>query len=152
MQTIEFKTLSIAKPFSEKYVDDVEAAIGIKFPQKYLDLMRQKNGGDPVQQCFTVGMNEKVIERFLSFVENYKVDQCGIYDIEVVWGQIEDRLEEGICPFAALYGGDFLCFDGRFQDEAAIVIWDHEQASQGKSSITPVADSFEVFSEMLKEL
>ena len=85
--------------------------------------MQVCNGGVPEQRYFALGGNEKVVERFLSFVENYKDDPQGSYDIEVVWSHIEDRLDEGVCPFAAVFSGDFLCFDGRVSEEPIIVLW-----------------------------
>ena len=92
MNEIAFESGSDAKPLDEGYVTEVENEIGIVFPPSYIDFMKKHNGGTPVQQCFFLGGNERVVERFLSFVPDYKTDELGIYDIEVVWSQIEDQI------------------------------------------------------------
>ncbi|PXX46787.1 SMI1/KNR4 family protein [Undibacterium pigrum] len=150
MQTIKFEIGSIGRPFSDDYVMEVESEIGIKFPLAYIDFMKHANGGKPIKQFFSIGSNEKVIERFLSFVEDYKNDELGLYDIEVVWSQIEDRLEEGVCPFAALFAGDFLCFDFQKGGVPSIVLWNHDAAARGNPCYQHVANSFDEFLTSLK--
>ena len=151
MQEIKFEPGSSASSFDDEYVMDVASELGVRFPLEYLALLKRANGGKPIQQYFALGNNEKVIERFLSFVANYKESPFGIYDIEVVWSQIEDRLEEGICPFAMVFAGDFLCFDCRQENkEPSIVLWDHDKAAQGKLSLIPVATDFDQFTMMLR--
>lgn len=151
MKEIAFEAGSAAPAFQPRYVAEVEAEIGVKFPASFLALMRTSNGGKPLQCFFELEDNEKVVERFLSFVEDYKIDRLGMYDIEVVWSQIEGRLDEGVCPFASLFAGDFLCFDCRHEGEPSVAVWIHDVIGDGIPELVPVADTFEQFLSMLRE-
>ncbi|CCN72621.1 hypothetical protein VIBNISFn118_630011 [Vibrio nigripulchritudo SFn118] len=116
----------------------------------FLELIELNNGGIPLKRYFTLDGNEKVIGRFLSFVLNYKVSGIGCYDIEVVWSQIERRLNESLCPFAAMYNGDFLCFDNENVEETRIALWDRERSEEDSPFLNEVATNFETFLQMLK--
>jgi hypothetical protein len=151
MKDIEFESGSAAPAFEDRYVAEVETEVGVKFPASFLALMRTSNGGKPRQGLFDFDDNEKIVERFLSFVEDYKVDRLGMYDIEVVWSQIEDRLDEGVCPFASVFAGDFLCFDCRHEGEPSVALWGHDVFGDGIPELVPVADTFEQFLDMLRE-
>ena len=147
MVTIEPGTA--APPFDIEYVNSVEAEIGIRFPASFLDFMKASNGGVPVPQFLNLGANNHVVERLLSFVPDYKTNELGCYDIEVVWSQIEGRLTDDLCPFAALFAGDFLCFKIDSEGEAEVVLWDHESSEEGAPALIPVAESFESLLNML---
>src|SRR6187455_704978 len=97
-----------AKPCALSYIGEVGEEIGVSFPADYLEFIRAHNGGVPARPFFELGTNTKVVERFLSFVPDYKHDPLGMYDVEVVWSQVEDRLPEGVAPIAALFAGDLL--------------------------------------------
>ena len=147
MVTIESGTA--APPFAIDYVRSVEKEIGIRFPASFIDFMMASNGGVPVPQFFDLGANTHVVERLLSFVPDYKTHALGCYDIEVVWSQIEGRLTSDLCPFAALFAGDFLCFKVGSDGEATVVMWDHESSDEGSPALIPVAQNFESLLRML---
>ena len=151
MKEIPFDKASASDPFEDRYVREVESEVGLRFPADFVHIMKISNGGVPLRQIFDLDGNEKVVERFLSFVEDYKTHRLGMYDIEVVWSQIEDRLEESVCPFAAVFAGDFLCFDGRREGEPSVVLWTHDVVGDELPELIPVADTFEQFVEMLRE-
>ncbi len=146
---ISFKSGTSGSSIYLDYIQDVEGEIGISFPASFLDLMKKGNGGVPVEQYFDLKGNEKVVERFLSFVPNYKESEIGCYDIEVVWSQIEGRLNDYLCPFAALFAGDFLCFDFEGRDEPRIVLWDHEKSEEDSPVLFEVSKNLESFLSLL---
>ncbi|MES2902398.1 MAG: SMI1/KNR4 family protein [Pseudomonadota bacterium] len=145
--SIEFG--SAATPFSDAYLQEVEDALGTTFPESYANFLRSTNGGVPVAKYFDIGTNVKVVERFLSLVEHYKTDDFGIYDVEVVWSQIDDRLDDGVWPFAIAFAGDFLCFDGRSGDRQSVVLWDQDRSDIDSPHLIPIAPDFDSFLKML---
>lgn len=146
---IDFKPGTSGETVNIDYIREVEDEIGITFPELFIEFMKVKNGGIPIKQFFELGANEKVVERFLSFVPNYKESEIGCYDIEVVWSQIEGRLNDYLCPFAALFAGDFLCFDCEDREEPRIVLWDHEQSEEDSPVLVEVAPDFKSFLNLL---
>ena len=90
-----------------------------------------------------------VVGRLLSIVDDYKEDPLETYDIEVVWSQIEDRLDDSLVPFAVLFGGDFLCFSYQDESPPTVDLRDHERSRKNTPVLTHVALSFEDFSAML---
>jgi len=136
---------SEAVPVHSSHIRKVEDEIGVRFPHDYLGFIATTNGGVPLSPYFDLGDNTKVVERFLSFVLDYKHDPLGCYDVEVVWSQVEDRLPVGVVPIAALFAGDLLCIDTSAGD-SRIVFWVHDLEPE---TVIPVADSFQAFSGML---
>jgi len=128
----------------------VERALSVTFPAGFLEFLRASNGGVPVRKFFLLAGNEKVVERFLSIIADYKTNPLGMYDIEVTWSQIEDRLTAELIPFAALFAGDFLCFDFSVKPPA-VMLWNHDYSSEDSPDLTPVARSFEAFCAMLHD-
>lgn len=69
----------------------------------------------------------------MCIVDDIEENLRGMYDIDVVISQIEDRLIENeellgveIIPIAVLFAGDFLCLDYREQkDEPIVCICSH---------------------------
>ncbi|MDP8171583.1 SMI1/KNR4 family protein [Pasteurella skyensis] len=147
---IHFKKNTGVKPASKEHIALVEQEVELTFTQEYLDFMAQNNGGEPIEKFFTLGDNEKVVERFLSFVDDYKENPLGWYDVAIVFNQIFDRLNEYLCPFSACFGGDFLCFDFENTDEPRIVLWLHEESDEDKPYIVYVAENFKAFLSMLR--
>lgn len=146
---ISFKSGTSGDVVDLDYVREVEEEIGVSFPESFLELMKVYNGGIPFEQYFDLSGNEKVIERFLSFIPNYKENEIGCYDIEVVWSQIEGRLNDFLCPFAVLFAGDFLCFDCENREEPRVVLWDHENSQDDSPVLIEVAQDFDSFLKLL---
>lgn len=108
------------------------------------------NGGNPRKRYFPVSGNIKVIERLLCIIENIEGDnKNGDYNVGVVHAQIFDRFNGHQVPIAALFAGDFLCFDAENADLPKIVVWDHERSREGDPVTLPVADDFTSFLSLL---
>lgn len=142
---IEIELGTSANPVEIEYIRSAEDEIGVRLPESYVEFILSTNGGIPGYRYFNSDRGPQVVERFLSFVPDYKENDLGVYDVEVVWTQIWDRLSSGLCPFAALFAGDFLCFER----DGAVVLWDHELSEYRSPALTPVAESFADFLEML---
>jgi len=146
---IKFEPGTSSKPPPEARLRSLQKYLGVSLPRDYIEFLRRSNGGVPIDKFFNLGSNEKVVERLLPLLADYKTDPLGDYDVEVVWSQIEGRLDDSLVPFAVLFAGDFLCFDSDAGDEPSVVLWDHERSRQNKPFTVPVAASFREFAAML---
>jgi len=148
--SLQFEPNTSGPAFSSARLRVVESELGVELPHDFLEVLRAANGGIPSARHLSISGNERQIDRFLSIFDDYKNHPLGIYDIEVVWSQIEDRLGESLVPFAALSNGDFLCFSyGPEERTPSVVLWDHECSLADEPSVQPVARSF---SDLLKKL
>jgi len=143
---IEFEPDSCAGPLDPTEVAETEKMIGLKFVPDYLEFLSSCNGGTPRNRYFDVLNNTKVIERFLCITSDYQRDDVhGPYNVGVVWSQIGDRLNDYLIPFAALFAGDFLCFDYEDRETPRIVWWNHERSDELRPHTEFVADDFNAF-------
>lgn len=150
MQSYEVDPSSAGPALSNERVAVVEQSLGCRFPPTLVDALRKANGGVPRERFFEHLGDERVVDRFLSIIDDYKNDPLGMYDIEVVWSQIEDRLGETLVPIASLADGDFLCLKfGGHPAEPEVVLWDHERSDVGTPEATHVAQSFDDLVRML---
>ena len=146
---LEFVKEKDAGAFDDDFVRRTEKMIGLEFPPDFMRFTKRHNGGAPKKRFFKMGERTKVLETFLGFVPDYKTSSYGSLDIGVVWSQIEDRLNEHLVPFAAIYPGDFLCFDHENNNPPKVVLWIHDLSEEEEPATEPVADSFEQFLEIL---
>lgn len=152
MQDLQFVDATTAGELEPEYVAKTEKMIGLKFPQNFLNFLEKNNGGIPVKQLFKVGGEEKVLERFLCLVSDYKVNEFGSYDIGVIWSYIFDRLNKNLLPFAAVFAGDFLCFDfADNKENPRVALWYHELSDEKDPYIIPVSEDFDEFLKILYE-
>ena len=136
-----------------------EVAWRVKLPDDYKEFIKRKNGFRPSKNLFSLTNRFFLIERFLSIFENTKDNPLGMYDIDVVMSQLDDRLfvHEDILgfeliPIVALYGGDFLCLNYLEDTEnPSICIWYHEESYELEPAIELVAINFTEFLVMLQD-
>jgi hypothetical protein len=150
---LEFEPGTDCGKLDAEYVDAKEEMIGWEFPPEFLEFLKTQNGGIPKKKYFPLDGNTKVLERFLCLDADYEESETGDYDIGVVWSDILDRLNDYLVPFAAVFAGDFLCFD--YEDEESetvkIVLWNHDLSEDDDPHTTFVADGFKQFLSMLKD-
>jgi len=116
-----------------------------KFDEDYLADVIEYNGARPITRCILLPSGEKIsIERFLNYSDLKRISDVALrsFNANVVWSAIEDRLNIYLLPFAALSGGDFLCFDYEAGFPPQIVYWRHDLSEEGSPSIEFVANSF----------
>lgn len=142
---------------SDELITREEKAWRVKLPNGYSEFIKKYNGSIPLNNRFSFGDREYLIERFLCILDETENHDSGIYDIDVVLTQIEDRLTDNedlvgveLLPFAVLFAGDFLCLD--FRNESAhpcVSIWYHEESGELDPVTKKVADSIEDFFGLL---
>lgn len=143
---------------TDALLQEREVAWRVKLPDDYKELIVRKNGFRPSKNLFSLTNRSFLIERFLCILENTKDNSVGMYDIDVVMSQLDERLfvHEDILgfeliPIVALYGGDFLCLNYLEDTEnPSICIWYHEESYELEPAIELVAINFTEFLVMLQ--
>jgi len=144
---------------TDALLQEREVAWKVQLPEDYKKFIMRKNGFCPSKNLFSLQNRSFLIERFLCVLENTKDNPLGVYDIDVVVSQLDERLfvHEDILgfelvPIAALFGGDFLCLNYIEDPEnPSICIWYHEESYELEPAIEFVADSFTEFLAMLQD-
>lgn len=151
---------SIITPLpTEEYIKKSEEVWGISLPNSYKDFIKEYSGLIPNNRIFNVNGRERLVERFLGLVENARNNPLGMYDVDVVMTQIEERLYSNpdsmhieLLPIAALFGGDFLCLNFVEQiSDPQVCVWYADTSFEWEPSVELVADSFESFIDSLQE-
>ena len=146
------KDQSIIYPLpTEALLQEREVAWKVRLPDDYKEFIMRKNGFRPSKHLFSLTDRSFVIERFLCILENTKDNPLGMYDIDVVMPQLDERLfvHEDILgfeliPIVALYGGDFLCLNYVEDTEnPSICIWYHEEYYELEPAIEFLATLYE---------
>lgn len=125
----------------------------VKLPKDFVAFMKENNGGRPINGVFKCDDHNYVIERFLCLLKTPRDNTLGMYDIDVTFTQLEERLTDNeeligadILPIAVLYAGDFVCLDFRVDREnPSVVVWDHEESSELEPITYFVANTFSEF-------
>ena len=144
---------------TDALLQEREVAWRVKLPDDYKEFIKRKNGFRPSKNLFSLTNRSFLIERFLSILENTKDNPLGMYDIDVVMSQLDERLfvHEDILgfeliPIVALYGGDFLCLNYLEDTEnPSICIWYHEESYELEPAIEFLANNFTEFLAMLQD-
>ena len=151
---------SIISPLpTDALLNEREVAWRVKLPDDYKNFIMRKNGFRPSKNLFSVTNRSFLIERFLCVLENSKDNPLGMYDIDVVMSQLDERLfvHEDILgfeliPIVALYGGDFLCLNYVENSEnPSMCIWYHEESYELEPAIEFLANNFTEFLATLFE-
>ena len=142
---------------STKAISSVEREYRMTLPEDYLHFLETYNGAIPEDLCVDVDGNQRLIVRFLAILDHpvaARHGEAGWYDISVTMAQIGARLCEEedkdqiglkLIPFAALFGGDYLCLDFRADATApSVAYWDHSSPDFQPRTIR-VARSFSDF-------
>lgn len=141
----------------EEMIQKEEQMWRIKLPMDYRQFLLDTNGGVPSKRNFNYKNHMYMIVSFLCILEDTENNNFGVYDIDVVLSQIEDRLTDNedlvgceLLPIAELYAGDYLCLDfNEKMDMPSICIWSHEESGELEPVTYKVANTFSDFIEML---
>ena len=144
---------------TDALLQEREVAWRVKMPDDYKEFIMRKNGFRLSKNLYSLTNRSFLIERFLCILENTKDNPLGMYDIDVVMSQLDERLfvHEDILgfeliPIVALYGGDFLCLNYLEDTEnPSICIWYHEESYELEPAIELVAINFTEFLVMLQD-
>ena len=144
---------------TDALLQEREVVWKVQLPEDYKKFIMRKNGFRPSKNSFSLKNRSFLIERFLCVLENTKDTPLGMYDIDVVMSQLDERLfvHEDILgfelvPIAALFGGDFVCLN-YIEDpkNPSICIWYHEESYELEPSVEFVANNFTEFLDMLQD-
>ena len=144
---------------TDALLQEREVTWKVRLPDDYKNFIMRKNGFRPSKNLFSLTNRSFLIERFLCVLENTKDNPLGVYDIDVVMSQLDERLfvHEDILgfelvPIVALFGGDFLCLNYIEDPEnPRICIWYHEESYELEPAIEFVANNFTEFLDMLQD-
>lgn len=147
----------ITDDISER-IRKVEKYCRIKFPDSYVNFIKNNNVGVPIKNEFLCSNHYYAIDRFLGFVNDFRTSPLGWYDISVVLTQIDTRLTDNpklvgdeMIPIVMLFAGDYVCLDYRQnKEEPSVCVWDHEASDEFDPVTYHVADTFPEFIAMLR--
>jgi cell wall assembly regulator SMI1 len=134
-------------PVDDKRINEIERALGVKFPSSFRQVIQSCHGGTPVErrefyyQDPIIGKMTSGIGALLTLKPDDELD--GILETTLnLTGA--GRLPNKVIPFAEDGGGDLMCLDYREDpDHPKVVYWSHEEEED--QSIIPLADSFTEF-------
>ena len=152
---------TIIKPLpTEQQLLEEEQYWRVSLPGSVKEFFKDYNGLIPEKNIFDGSSprdKERVVERFLCILEDTRNHPLGVYDIDVVLTQLDDRLlyQDDILgvellPIATLFGGDFICLDySQRRENPSVCIWYHESSYELHPSTSFVAETFEEFLGLL---
>lgn len=136
--------------------EGAEEFIGRRLPDQVFRLLTSAARGPWIFESD----RERVLERWLVLVDDPSSHPEGIYDLEVIFGQIEWGLfedeeseEAALVPFGLLFGGDYVCLDYRGDPASpSVVVWLHEESEENRPATVPVAPTVGGFLRRLEPL
>lgn len=141
----------VSEPPSDELISSVEQELGYKLPDSYIWLMKQHNGGIPVNTCFSTNTPTSWADNHIAITGIFGIGRektyslCGELGSQFMIDQWEypDNIGVAICDCPSA-GHDMIFLDYRecgSQGEPQVVHIDQEFDYK----ITPLADNFEEF-------
>ena len=158
MKMIQIEKGSILPKPDDSLILEKEKYFRIKFPNSYIDFVKQYNGGIPIEHLLSINGNDYFAERFLCILGDKESYDAGWFDIGVVTsGEIGERLaidenEIGlqIIPILQLVGKDYICLDFRNNKlEPEVCIWYNSKSEYCKPFTNKISNNFEEFLSIL---
>lgn len=155
---MEIRAESVIYPVpSDDLLSKEEGFWRVELPLDYREFIKANNGGIPEKRSFNCDGHNYLITRFLCILEEPTKHELGMFDIDAIKTQLderlmddEDRLGVALLPLAVLFSGDFLCLDFRNSRSAPnVCIWDHENSDEFEPVSYPVANNFNDFLAMI---
>ncbi|WP_144555524.1 SMI1/KNR4 family protein [Bacillus sp. X1(2014)] len=144
---------------SEELIKKHEKFWRLKLPESFLEFIKAYNGSEVEEATFEYNNRSYAIERFLCMLDDIENNPKGIYDIDVVFSQIgerltgnEDLLGAEVLPIASIFAGDFVCLDFRNNNiTPSVCVWSHEESGKFEPVLYRIADNFTQFLKLLEE-
>ncbi|HDR6269055.1 SMI1/KNR4 family protein [Bacillus thuringiensis] len=155
---MEIKKESIIYPLpSDSLILKKEEFWRVQLPVDYKNFIKVNHGGSPEKKSFVCNTHSYAVIRFLCILEAPENIEIGMFDIDVTWTQLDERLTDdgdllgvALLPIAVLFAGDFLCLDFReSRNNPKVCVWDHENSAELEPVSHHVADTFDEFMGML---
>ncbi|MDQ1143852.1 hypothetical protein QE429_000679 [Bacillus sp. SORGH_AS 510] len=138
------------KKLDNKKLADYQDMIGYKLPQKYIDFLREYNGGDPDENIIEL-LNGEISS--VAITDFFGIDVMKINDLVANFKVYKDRIPKGYIPIARTEGGNIVCLAG---DNGHLFFWDHENEFQNddieNKKLLPLANNFENLLQMMKSV
>ncbi|MEU8233315.1 SMI1/KNR4 family protein [Actinoplanes sp. NPDC048967] len=130
------------RPASDTAVREAQDELEVILPSEFLAVARIHQGAAPVPARIDLPDGfSTAVDHLLHFE-----DSPFVSNIVAAIFPLLDVLDEGIIPFAADAGGDFLCFDYRADnDHPSVVFWSVDWG------VVPLAPTFAGFLGMLHD-
>lgn len=143
-----------------KWIYETEEYFKIKFPQKYVEILREYNGATIIEKNLNLSNKDLIIRigSFLSLLREKKNEfEEGWTDIGMITSQIFDFLTENpdnlgleIIPIIFASGDCYICLDYRESKvDPKVCYLDTYQSEEWKPYTIEIADNFD---ELLKLL
>lgn len=139
------------KKLTDKMVEKAEKSLDYKLPESYIELLKTRNGGYPINTCFPTKAKTSWADDHIAIeaicgigVEDGIDDECGSRYMIEEWGYPKTGIVICTCPSG---GHDAVMFD--YSDcgkngEPKVVHVDTE-TENGEPKVTFLAESFERF-------
>ncbi|MDX8290450.1 SMI1/KNR4 family protein [Metabacillus indicus] len=156
---MKIKHNTIVKPLpTDELIKKHEKFWRLKLPESFLRFIKENNGAEIDDGTFEYSDRGYAVERFLCMLDDIEDNPNGIYDIDVVFTQIGERLTDNedllgaeVLPIASIFAGDFVCLDYRADKyNPSVCIWSHEESGEFDPVTYKVADSFSEFLNILE--
>ncbi|MCU7744059.1 SMI1/KNR4 family protein [Priestia sp. YIM B13446] len=157
---MKIKRDTVVKPLpSAGLIKKHEKFWRLTLPNSFLNFIKENNGVKVEEATFECNNRGYALERFLCIVDDIENHPKGIYDIDVVFSQIGERLTDNedllgaeVLPIASVFAGDFVCLDFRTdKNNPSVCIWSHEESGEFEPVTYNVADNFTEFLNGLYE-
>ena len=144
---------------TDELIEKQERFWRLKLPGAYVDFIKKYNGVEAEQATFIINNRNYYIERFLCMLDDIENNPMGIYDIDVVFSQIGERLTDNedligaeVLPIAVVFAGDIVCLDYRDKNNIpSVCVWSHEESGLFQPVLNRVANSFQEFLAKIEE-
>lgn len=156
---MRFKRDSIVTPLpSIELIEEHEAFWSLTLPESFKEFMKNYNGVKVEGATFECNNRVYAIERFLCVIDDVEKHLEGIYDMDVVFSQIGDRLTDNedlvgaeMLPIACVFAGDFICLNFRNNRiNPSVCVWSHEESGEFSPVTFEVSEDFDGFLELLR--
>ncbi|WP_137790922.1 SMI1/KNR4 family protein [Bacillus sp. E(2018)] len=153
---MKIKQDTIVRPLpSEEMIKNHEKFWRISLPVSFLEFIKENNGVEVEEATIKCNNRDYAIERFLCVLDDIENHPKGIYDIDVVYSKIGERLTDNedllgaeVLPIASVFAGDYICLDFRKdKNNPSVCLWSHEESSEFEPITYNVADNV---AELLK--
>jgi cell wall assembly regulator SMI1 len=114
----------------EQIIEKTEKKIGFRLPLDFLAIVKEHDGGRPVQMYFDYGRRKRAMfGELLSFNPEKRFNVIRAYE-SLHDDDEEIELPKEIVPFALDPAGNLLCFDYREKNRPSVVFVDHEEMDE----------------------
>lgn len=143
---------------SDELIKRHERLWRLNLPELFIEFIKVNNGVKVKEASFECNGRNYLIERFLCMVDDIENHPDGVYDIDVVFSQIGERLTDNedllgaeVLPIASIFAGDFVCLDFRRNKLApSVCVWSHEESGEFDPVTYIVADTFSEFLKIIE--